>query len=133
MPLVPDKPIDFGVQDFCLKCKKCAKECPSQSLSFEGKRMYNGYEAYHGDVRKCTTMRVANKKGASCGTCITVCPWTKPYTPFHRAIGWAVRRSGLARSLAIWGDDLMGYGKPNPKKQWWFEVETDVSEGPAPV
>lgn len=133
MPLVPDKPIEFGVQDFCSKCKKCARECPSQSLSLEGKRMYNGYEAYPGDTRKCTTMRVANKKGASCGTCITVCPWTKPYTPFHRAIGWAVRRSGLARSLSIWGDDLLGYGKPDPKKQWWFEVETDFSNGQAPV
>ena len=29
LPLLPDKPIDFGLQDFCSKCKKCARECPS--------------------------------------------------------------------------------------------------------
>ena len=28
LPLFPDKPIDFGLQDFCSKCKKCARECP---------------------------------------------------------------------------------------------------------
>jgi hypothetical protein len=29
LPLIPDKPIDFGVQDFCEKCLKCAVNCPS--------------------------------------------------------------------------------------------------------
>jgi reductive dehalogenase len=133
MPLIPDKPIDFGLQDFCAKCKKCARECPSQCLSYEGKVMHNGYEAYAGDVRKCTTQRVSNKRGSSCGTCITVCPWTKPYTPFHRAVGWAMRHSGIARSLAIWGDDLMGYGKADLRKRWWFDVEFDVPDGKAPI
>jgi len=133
MPLVPDKPIDFGLQDFCAKCKKCARECPSQSLSYDNKIMHNGYEAYAGDVRKCTTQRVANKKGSSCGTCITVCPWTKPYTPFHRGINWMMRHSGLARSIAIRGDDLLGYGKGDPKKRWWFDVEIDTGQGSAPV
>ena len=28
MPLQADKPIDFGLQDFCGKCNKCARECP---------------------------------------------------------------------------------------------------------
>ncbi len=28
LPLVPDKPIDFGLQEFCQKCVKCAVECP---------------------------------------------------------------------------------------------------------
>ena len=123
LPLAVDKPIDFGLQDFCSKCKKCARECPSGSLSTGDKVMYNGYEHWHSDIQKCTTMRVGNKRGSGCGTCVKVCPWNKPYTPFHRAVGWAMRHSGLARSLAIRGDDLMGYGKPHPDRQWWFDLE----------
>ncbi|HME45888.1 MAG TPA: reductive dehalogenase [Syntrophorhabdales bacterium] len=129
LPLSVDKPLDFGLQDFCSKCKKCARECPSQALSHEGKVMYNGYEHWPSDIEKCTTMRAGNQKGTSCGTCITVCPWNKPYTPFHRAIGWTMMRSGLARSLAIWGDDLLGYGKPHPEKQWWLDLEDVNGDG----
>jgi len=124
LPLVPDKPIDFGLQDFCSKCKKCARECPTQAISYEGMVMHNGCEIWPVDVRKCTSMRVGNKHGASCGTCMTVCPWNKPYTRFHRAVGWAMRHSGLARSIAIRGDDLLGYGKPDYSKKWWFDLES---------
>ncbi|MBW2513361.1 MAG: reductive dehalogenase, partial [Deltaproteobacteria bacterium] len=34
LPLVPDRPIEFGVWDFCLACEKCAKKCPSKSIMF---------------------------------------------------------------------------------------------------
>jgi reductive dehalogenase len=124
LPLMPDMPIDIGLQDFCSKCKKCARECPSQAISYEGKVMYNGYERWPVDVQKCTSMRVGNKHGASCGTCMTVCPWNKPYTPFHRIVGWMVRHSSIARSLAIWCDDLMGYGKARYERKWWFDLES---------
>jgi len=117
LPLMPDKPIDFGLQDFCSKCKKCARECPSGAISDGVKEMFNGYEKWPVDKKKCTTMRVGNQHGSGCGTCIKVCPWNKPYTPFHRAVGWAMRNSGIARSLAIRGDDFMGYGKAHPEEQ----------------
>ncbi len=123
LPLLPDKPIDFGLQDLCSKCKKCARECPSGALSFGDKVMYNGYEHWPTDVQKCTSMRVGNKRGSGCGTCITVCPANKPYTLFHRAVGWATRHSSLARSVAVRGDDLLGYGKPNAQNKWWFDLE----------
>jgi reductive dehalogenase len=133
LPIAVDKPIDFGLQDFCMRCKKCAKNCPSQSLSYEGKVMYNGYEHFHGDVKKCTSFRVGNPKGVCCGTCITVCPWTKPYTPFHRAVNWTMRNVPFARRFGVWGDDLLGYGKADPKKQWWLELMTEPSDDNAPV
>jgi ferredoxin len=123
LPLVPDKPIDFGLQDFCSRCKKCARECPSGALSNGAKVMYNGYERWPTDVRKCTTMRVGNQHGAGCGTCIKVCPWNKPYTLFHRGVGWVMRRSGIARGVAIRADDLMGYGKSHPEDKWWLDLE----------
>jgi len=123
LPLAPDKPIDVGLQDFCTKCKKCARECPSGAISSGDKVMVNGYEHWPTDIEKCTRMRTGNPKGSGCGRCIKVCPWNKPYTPVHRAVGWTVRHSGLARSVATWADDIMGYGKPRPENQWWFDLE----------
>ncbi|PON14735.1 Fe-S protein, partial [Candidatus Entotheonella serta] len=32
MPLKADKPIDFGLQDFCNQCNKCARECPCGAI-----------------------------------------------------------------------------------------------------
>ena len=76
-------------------------------------------------------MRTGNQQGTSCGTCLVVCPWNKPFTPFHRAVGWAMRHSAAARSVAIWGDDLMGYGKAHPEEKWWFDVEEQGWRAPA--
>lgn len=129
LPLFPDKPIDFGLQDFCAKCKKCARECPSGAICDGDKEIANGYEKWPMNVKKCTGMRVGNQRGSGCGTCIKVCPWSKPYTPFHRAVGWAMRHSGLARSLAIWGDDFMGYGKPDYRNKWWLDLEDVHGDG----
>jgi reductive dehalogenase len=129
LPLLPDKPIDFGLQDFCATCKKCARECPSGAISDSKKEMYNGYEKWPLDIKKCTQMRVGNQKGSGCGTCVKVCPWSKPYTPFHRAVNWTMRNVGIARRLGSWGDDLMGYGRPDYTKKWWFDLEDVHGDG----
>lgn len=123
LPLAVDKPIDFGLQDFCDKCGKCARECPSGAISDGNKVLHNGYEKWPNDVEKCTSMRVGNKFGSGCGTCIKVCPWAKPYTPFHRAVNWTMRHIPFARRFGVWGDDLLGYGKPDDSKKWWFDLE----------
>lgn len=123
LPLEVDRPIDFGLQDFCNKCGKCARECPSNSISEGDKIIHNGYEKWHNSVERCAAMRVGNKNGSSCGTCIKVCPWNKPFTPFHRLVMWSLRNIPLSRRLSIWGDDLMGYGKQEEKFKWWYDLE----------
>jgi len=35
LELIPDKPVDIGVKDFCKICKKCAVCCPSRSIPVE--------------------------------------------------------------------------------------------------
>lgn len=123
LPLAVDKPIDFGLQDFCSKCGKCARECPSQAISEGDKVIYNGYERWPLNVEKCTRMRVGNQHGAGCGTCIKACPWNKPNTRFHKMVNWSIRRFGFTRGAAIWADDMMGYGKPRLKRKWWLDLE----------
>jgi ferredoxin len=51
------------------------------------KVIHNGYEKWPIEVEKCTHQRIGNKRGVSCGVCFAVCPWNKPYTPFHCLIG----------------------------------------------
>ncbi|OGP92398.1 MAG: hypothetical protein A2Z19_02120 [Deltaproteobacteria bacterium RBG_16_54_18] len=129
LPLAVDKPIDFGLQDFCSRCKKCARACPGGALSAEDKVIYNGYEKWPASVAKCVGMRAGNMKGSGCGTCIKVCPWNKPDTLLHRAVGWTMRHVPLARPIAIWADDRMGYGRPHPEEQWWLDLEDVKGNG----
>ena len=123
LPLQPDKPIDFGLQAFCDTCKKCARECPSGSITAGPKTMYNGYEIWRNDIDSCARFRVTNNRGASCGRCIKVCPWNKADTWYHSTATWLAARSGLARRGLIWLDDFLGYGKEDPSLQWWFDME----------
>ncbi len=124
LPLEPDKPIDFGLQHYCKVCKKCARECPSQALSHADETIiYNNYETYGLDVEACTRMRVGNPAGASCGRCIKVCPWNKPYEGIHKAIEWVLERSSLTHRFSVWMDDLLGYGKQNIEDKWWYDLE----------
>jgi reductive dehalogenase len=131
MPLAVDKPIDFGLQDFCATCEKCARYCPSGAIPFgpDATKMHNGYEKWANDVESCTKQRVGNQVGSSCGVCINVCPWNKPFTPFHRFIAWTMRTVPLARRLGVWGDDLMGYGEPKLENKWWFDLEDVHGDG----
>ncbi|MFQ6079805.1 MAG: hypothetical protein ACE5NJ_11835, partial [Thermodesulfobacteriota bacterium] len=40
LPLVPDIPVDLGVQKFCARCLKCANTCPSASIPKGGKVVF---------------------------------------------------------------------------------------------
>jgi reductive dehalogenase len=124
LPLEPGKPIDFGLQHYCRVCKKCATECPSQAISHGDEMViYNDYETYELDVEACTRMRVGNPAGASCGRCIKVCPWNKPYQGIHKLVEWVLERSALSHRFSVWMDDLLGYGRQRLEDKWWYDLE----------
>jgi reductive dehalogenase len=131
LPLVPDKPVDFGLQAFCGNCLKCARECPVNAIPFGDKVMYNGYEIWKPDVERCTRYRVTNPKGSACGRCMKTCPLNKVVSAdgalAHRVGTWLginVRwLKPLMVPIAVYLDDKLGYGKRNPKKRWWLDLE----------
>ncbi len=123
LPLLPDKPVDFGLQEFCRQCQKCAVTCPSKSIPMGDKVMYNGYETWKLDVDSCTKFRVTNPNGASCGRCIKVCPWNKPRGWTHDRVRWMARHTPWLDKFLIKMDDIWGYGKPNKREKWWFDLE----------
>jgi len=123
LPLLPDKPVDFGLQEFCQKCGKCARECPSRAIPTGNKVMYNGYEVWKLDVERCSKFRVTNQNGAACGTCIKVCPWNKAEGWTHDVVRWMTKHAPFMDKFIIKMDDVWGYGKQDKKDKWWFDLE----------
>jgi reductive dehalogenase len=125
MPLEPDKPIDFGLQDFCNKCVKCARECPVTAISFGDKIIFNGYEMWKPDVEKCARYRVTNSAGAGCGRCMKTCPWNIEGVLAEKPFLWAAMHLPFTREWIAKLDDKVGNGSVNPVKKWWWNHDTD--------
>ncbi len=123
LPLEPDKPIDFGLQEFCEKCLKCAVECHANAIPRGDKEMYNGYETWHFDAEKCSKFRTTNPHGSACGRCIKVCPWNKPEGWTHDMVRWMVKRIPVLDRLLVKMDDAWGYGKQDKRYKWWYDLE----------
>jgi ferredoxin len=123
LPLAVDKPIDFGLQDFCNQCMKCARECPCSAISFGDKIMFNGYEMWKPDAEACARYRITNPGGSACGRCMKVCPFTKQGLLHHRIGLWLAINVPPLRKFLIWLDDALEYGKRVPVWKWWFDLE----------
>lgn len=122
MPLETDGPVDFGLQDFCKQCTICAEKCPSKAIPMGDKVMYNGYETWKLDERRCASYSITNRHGTICNMCVKVCPWTRPYGKrqelFRRAVGY----SSFTRKLAIKAGNLLSRSQASPEKKWWLDI-----------
>jgi reductive dehalogenase len=136
MPLATDQPINFGVEEFCVLCSKCAEKCPGQAISYKNTTdqaldISNnpGVTKWPVDATKC--LGASQSLGSViCSTCIQVCPFNQPE-------GWLL---DLTRSLisskqdsinriVINLDDLSS--KPNqtdPKEFWQSENFIHIRE-----
>ena len=124
LPLVPDRPIEFGVWDFCKICGKCATNCPGQAIipgapTEEINNISNrvGLLRWPMNAEKCFAFWAA--QGGSCANCIRVCPFNKPPGWLHTLVKWGVRHTRWLDTLFLWGDDLFGYGKQIDADEFW--------------
>jgi len=113
LPLEHDAPIQFGVQDFCKICKKCATNCPSGAIEKGEKRVVRGVKKWQSSQEAC--YQYWNRVGSDCSVCIKVCPYSHPNTSVHELIRWAIQRNPLMRRVALMGDDFF-YGR-RPKSR----------------
>jgi len=123
MPLVPDRPIDLGLQRFCQTCRICAQNCPSHAIPTGDKVMYNGYLTWKLDTKRCASFNFTNKKGTMCNRCVKSCPWTSPPTWPHNLVRGLVLRSRVAQQIAVRAAPFLGSGDGRPSGKWWFDVE----------
>ncbi len=119
LPLIPDQPVDIGVEDFCKFCNKCATCCPSQSIPTDDEpKEYNGILKWKLDDETCFGYWA--KAGTDCCICMKVCPWSHARTFPHRLIVWLIARNKYARRIFSVMDDIF-YGrnpKPNVAPEW---------------
>lgn len=74
IPLHCDAPVDIGVDDLCLSCRRCTIDCPPDAI-LDDKQMVRGVEKWYVDFDKCVWYFT---KTQGCGICIEVCPWSEP-------------------------------------------------------
>jgi reductive dehalogenase len=114
LPLVPDKPVDIGVEHFCRICKKCAVCCPSNSIPIEEDQAEtNGTLRWKLNDETC--FEYWGKVGTDCCVCMRVCPWSHARTFSHKLVVGLVSRNAIARRLFTVMDDLFYGRKPKPK------------------
>ena len=114
LPLEPDVwRSDTSVLDFCTICHKCAENCPTHSVPTEGREMIDGALRWRIDPETCFHHWV--RLGTDCSRCLAVCPHAHPSTTMHNLVRWANRRSGAARRVTLFLDDLFYGRKPQPR------------------
>jgi len=131
LELIPDKPISFGVQEFCKMCGLCAEACPSKAIPFDrdptwkGKTISNNNGAYkwYIDPEKC--MKMWGENDCACINCVASCPYNKPDMWHHRLITGITKLPGnpLHYSM-VKMDRAFGFGNTYDQKaidRWWDE------------
>ncbi len=86
VPMTVDKPISFGVTEFCQTCKICAEQCPTGAISMadssEG-MVTRGYEHWFIDTGKCFSFWMQAMGPLGCRLCLTVCPYSRKNNWLH--------------------------------------------------
>ncbi|MDH5448462.1 MAG: reductive dehalogenase [Candidatus Bathyarchaeota archaeon] len=81
LPLEPDKPVEFGVREFCRKCKLCAEQCETGAISVDDEPNFEtacqsnnpGALKWYVNVEQCYLFWCEN--GTDCSVCIKICPY----------------------------------------------------------
>lgn len=132
MELLPDKPIDFGLQEYCKNCGICAEQCVSGAISKDNEIVaYNGYKKYKIDYTRCATLQANTQKGGSCGRCTLMCPWNRPDSMPGDFKDWDGDLRFLYDSVNSRANYLREHNfkdEEHTAGTWWFDL-VENSEG----
>lgn len=130
LPLVPDKPIEFGVTDFCNVCKKCAEKCLGQAIQYGDRTAEPLNVSNNGGVLKWPVN--AEKclgfwsKATSCTNCMRVCPFNKTEGWVHDQVRFFVKHTPWMNRIFMKLDSLFGYDKQLSAGEFWKKIENDA-------
>lgn len=125
LPLAVDRPISFGVKEFCDICMKCAKECPSQAIMHGDQVDHSDNFSNNPGVMKWPINPVKcqtgwKMSGSDCGICIKTCPFNKIDGWLHEITRVLIgAKSGNLDKLMLKMDDASGYGESTDPKGYW--------------
>lgn len=122
-PIKATKPRNLGVDDLCYKCMRCVTTCPAGALT-PVKINWRGTLKWKLNHKRCWKYFIANN---ACGLCLTVCPWNKENTWYHRFAATGIAWSGLFRRMILAMDHLLYWrgATTNPRN-----IKTKPNEGP---
>ena len=72
LPLVEDKPREFGVQDFCMNCNVCQRNCPGDAIP-QDYVLTHGIKRWLIDLEKCYPY--SRLRDEYCHLCVDACPY----------------------------------------------------------
>lgn len=123
LPLAHDRPIRFGVEEFCQVCRRCSDSCPVKAIpsgdpSTERHNESNirGVRKWSVDGEKCFGYWTA--QNTDCSICVRVCPYNKDYSKWWFRVGRWLAGTPLRR-LMPWLDVKLGYGRRLAPREWW--------------
>lgn len=121
LPLDHDKPISFGVKNYCSICQRCANECPPRAISFKEPSTdqinvsnIKGIKKWSVNAEKC--FKFWASQSSDCSICIRVCPYNKDFDKLTHKIGIRIANTPL-RKVLIYFDKF--FGKRKPPQLWW--------------
>jgi len=107
LPMVTDRPIHFGVAEFCAKCKLCAESCPSGAMSMADSpdgMVIRGYEHWFINNGACYNYWRESMGPMGCRMCVATCPYSRKDNWIHdvaREIG-PRDPTGIVSSGLLW-------------------------------
>ena len=116
LPLVPDTPDLFGVQDYCMSCRLCENNCPPAAIpASDDFEMTDGYKRWLTDIEKC--YEASRLRDEYCHVCVDVCPYV------HKENGDREKRALYKTFMGK--RRQAGWRTP----QWFIEDEAKVLAG----
>ncbi|MEM2981638.1 MAG: reductive dehalogenase [Candidatus Bathyarchaeia archaeon] len=135
LPLSTDRPVTFGIHDFCEECRRCSRRCPAQAIP-KGPRTVGlekndvgaptisesvGPLRWINNQERCRAYFAVG--GTNCGVCISICPWSRPNST--KSILWKrlVARGGKTlRRILLHLDEVSDGEEINPERWWGKEI-----------
>lgn len=107
LPLEIDRPIDFGVEEFCNKCKLCATSCPSGAISMADSpddMVIRGYEHWYINNGACYNYWRETMGPMGCRLCVATCPYSRKDNWLHTMAREVDPRdpTGITSSGLLW-------------------------------
>jgi ferredoxin len=133
MPLAHDRPVRFGVQQFCdTTCRRCADACPPQAISHEAptaevptQSQMKGIRKWQVHPERC--FKFWANQGTECGICMRVCPYNKDISRWWKRLYyrfWQRLAASPLKRAALWLDVALGFGKRMKPSEYWRRFRT---------
>lgn len=74
IPLITDSSEDFGINEFCEECGRCAKTCPGKCIPKESKSIIDDELRWKINPEQC--YKRWRSLGTDCGICLSNCPFS---------------------------------------------------------